>query len=156
VTRKLLLGALATLILCLVGLGSGSRTASAEVVQEYWLPITAPSPLINLVNAYHCPDQTTPISLTGMAHYVWYTTPEGTLKMNISGHATGTGADGTEYIVNVTRKMEHVNWPASLFPYTDHWTTRLVSKGSTDNAEIVLTVDPAGSATAISVTACRG
>jgi hypothetical protein len=154
--RKLLFSALAALILGLTSLGIGSGTASAEVVAEYWQPVTVspgtppgPTPIRDI----RCPGETSPINLTGRAHYVWYTTAEGLLRMNIQAHLTGTDANGTEYIANIQRHMEHPAWPPSLVPYTETFTSNLISKGATVNAHIVITVETSGVTT---VLACRG
>ncbi len=146
--RKLLAGAFAALILGLTSLGAGSKTASAEVIRNEWLPA-----VYSTDNP--CEPGTNPIYLSGLQHLVWYTTPEGTLKMNIQGHLTGTDTDGTEYVVNIQRHMEHWAWP-SFAPATDKFTTNLISKGSTVNAQIVMTIDTSATPPVVTVTACRG
>jgi hypothetical protein len=105
--RKFLFGALAALILSVVSLGAGAQSASAEVVNNYWLATT-----VSRDNP--CEAGTVPISLSGLVHSVWYTTPDGTLKMEVNGHLTGSAPDGTQYIANVERHMEHFAWPSVL------------------------------------------
>lgn len=149
--RTAMLGALAAVTLGLAGLGVGTRSASAEVV--FNMRVAA---VRNLDNP--CEPGTTPISLSGVFHHVWYTTPDGTLKMNISGHFTGEDADGTEYIFNTQQHMEHWAWPL-MTPYTDTVGTHLISSGSTANTLVVMTFDvPAGGAPVptSTATACVG
>lgn len=147
--RKLTFAALAAFTLGLVSLGIGARTASADVVYNEWLP-AAYSP------DNPCEPGTTPIYLSGLQHHVWYTTPEGTLKMNIQGHLTGADADGTEYVANLQRHMEHaMPFPPGV-PFTDTFTQNLISKGSTVNAQIVMTYDLFPANPVVTVTACRG
>ncbi|MBA4182048.1 MAG: hypothetical protein C0506_15770 [Anaerolinea sp.] len=154
-SRKTLVGAFAALILGLTSLGVGSKTASAEVVFND--RIDAVRSLDN-----PCEPGTYPIPLSGVFHHVWYTTPEGTLKMNIQGHLTGTDADGTEYVVITQQHMEH--WepfpPANpMGRFTDTRRISLISKGSTVNALLVMTFDvPAGApqVPTTTATACVG
>jgi len=145
--RKVSLAALAAVLLGLVSLGVASQTASAGVDLEDWVPtkISPDNP---------CESGTYPISLQGTTHLVWYWTPEGTLIMRYNGHLTGTDADGTEYIYNFVRTMEHFNWP-TVSPYTDRIVRRMISKGSTVNALIVFTYD-SGTPPSVTVTACVG
>ena len=146
--RKLLVGAFAAIILGATSLGAGSKTASAEVIFNEWLPA-----------AYRtdnpCEPGTYPIRLSGIQHLVWYTTPDGTLKMNIQGHLTGTDTDGTRYVANLQRHMEHFAWP-SIVPFNDTFTQNLISKGSTVNAQIVMTFDMFPLNPVVTATACRG
>lgn len=149
--RKLLVGAVVALVLSLGGLGIGQRSASAEVVFNARVPAVR-------ANENACEPGTNPIALSGTFHHVWYTTPQGTLKMNIQGHLTGTDADGTEYIVITQQHMEHSAWP-TMTPYTDRVRMNLISKGGTVNALIVMTFDvPAGGPLVpeTSATACVG
>ncbi|MBI5948829.1 MAG: hypothetical protein HY875_11890 [Chloroflexi bacterium] len=146
--HKALTAAFAAFVLGLVSLGVGSKPASAEVTKNVWLP-AAYSP------DNPCEPGTTPISLSGLQHLVWYTTPEGTLKMNIQAHLTGTDSDGTEYVANLQRHMEHFSWP-SVVPFSDTFTTNLISKGSTVNAQIVVTYTMFPANPVVTVTACRG
>lgn len=77
--------------------------------------------------------------------------------MNNQGHLTGTDADGTRCVANIQRHMEHWGTFPPGIPFTDTFTTNLVSKGSTVNARIVVTYDwPDGSPPKLTVTACRG
>ena len=147
-SRKLIVGAVFALILSLTSLGLGSRSASAEVRYNERLVAV-------LSTDNPCEGGTNPISLTGIQHQLWYTTPEGTLKMNIQGHLTGTDSDGTRYVANLQRHMEHFAWP-SLTPFNDTFTTNLISKGTTVNAQIVMTYDMFPSNPVVTVTACRG
>lgn len=150
-SRKLLVGAFFALVLSLTTLGVGSKSASAEVILNVRVPAVRATD-----NA--CEPGTSPIALSGTFHHVWYTTPDGTLKMNIQGHLIGTDADGTEYILITQQHMEHWAWPV-LAPYTDTVRMNLISKGSTVNALIVLTFDvPSGGSPvpATSATACVG
>jgi hypothetical protein len=123
---------------------TGSRVASAEVVFNE--RVEAVSSRDN-----PCEPGTDAISLVGVIHHVWYTTPDGTLKMNIQGHLTGTDSDGTEYILNTQQHMEHFAWP-SVLPYTDRVTLNLISEGAGVNALVVITVETPAT---ITVTACR-
>ena len=150
-SRKLLVGAFVALVLGLTTLGVGSKSASAGVTLNVRVPAVRATE-----NA--CEPGTSPIALSGTFHHVWYTTPEGTLKMNIQGHLTGTDADGTEYRLITQQHMEHWAWPA-MAPYTDRVRMNLISKGSTVNALIVMTFDvPAGGppVPSTSATACVG
>ncbi|NJD65829.1 MAG: hypothetical protein FIB00_11405 [Chloroflexi bacterium] len=149
--RKLLVGALFALVLGLTTLGVGSKSASAGVTLNVRVPAVRATE-----NA--CEPGISPIALSGTFHHVWYTTPQGTLKMNIQGHLTGTDADGTEYILNTQQHMEHAAWP-SMTPYTDRVRMNLISKGGTVNALIVMTFNvPAGGPVVpeTSATACVG
>ena len=76
----------------------------------------------------------------GTYHMVWYTTPEGSVMMRYNLHYTGTDANGIKYVENLTRTMEHWAWPA-MAPLSDEIVMKLVSKGSTPNATIVLTIE---------------
>jgi len=150
--RKLTLAALAAFTLGVVGLGFGSRTASAEVTFNERIEVS-PS------RDNPCEPGANPIYLSGVFHHVWYTTPDGTLKMNIQGHLTGSDADGTRYIFNTQQHMEH--WepfpPTPPWgPYTDTVRLNLVSKGSTVNALTVTTIDTSASPPVVTVTACLG
>lgn len=134
-----------------VGLaGVEQRTASAEVVNNVRIPaVFSPD--------NPCEAGTIPISLTGVQHQLWYTSPEGTLKMNIQAHLTGSDADGTKYVANLQRHMEHWGPFPPGVPFTDKFTTNLISKGATVNAQIIVTYDyPAGSPPVSTVIACRG
>ena len=147
--RSTLIGAFAVLVLGITSLGVGSKTASAEVIKNEWWPaaVSRDNP---------CEPGTVEIKLSGVQHQLWYTTPDGGLKMNIQAHLTGTDADGTEYVANMQRHMEHPAWP-SIVPFTDTFTTNLISKGSTVNAQIIVTFDvPAGTPPVATFTACRG
>ncbi len=156
--RKVLVIGLATLTLSIVSFGFGSRSASAEVLMNDWVPIvgTFDNP---------CEDGFEPIAVRGRVHHVWYTTPEGGLKMNIQGHLTGVDSDGTEYVINLQRHMEHFAYfdpLGNLYPFSDVFARNVVSKGSSVNAQIVITftlsnsLNPAGNPNAVTVTACRG
>ena len=131
--RNLMLSAFASLALGLTVLGLDTSTASAEVIFNERLEAVRPQ-------ENSCEPGTVAISLSGVFHHVWYTTPEGTLKMNIQGHLTGTDADGTEYIFITQQHMEHFDWPR-MAPYTDTVRLNLISKGSTVNTLVVLTYD---------------
>jgi len=151
VFRRLFFGALAALLVGTAGVGLATRSASAGVV--YNMRVDAARSRDN-----PCEAGTNPIYLTGVFHHVWYTTPDGTLKMNIQGHLTGTDQDGTEYILITQQHMEHAAWP-SITPYTDRVRLNLISKGSTVNALVVMTYDvPAGGAQVptSTATACVG
>jgi len=147
--RKLMISTLALLTLSVATVGFGAKTASAEVIENVWLPAVT-----SMDNS--CEPGTVPISLAGVQHRVSYTTPEGTLKMNIQAHLAGTDADGTEYVANMQRHMEHPAWPGSLLPFTDTFTTNLISKGSTVNARITMVYDMYPAKPVVTVTACRG
>jgi hypothetical protein len=148
--RKLLIGVVAAFTLGVTSIGIGGGTASAEVVKNEWWPAA-----LNRDNP--CELGTVEIKLSGLQHQLWYTTPEGTLKMNLQAHLTGVDADGTEYVANVQRHMEHqLPFPPGV-PFTDKFTTNLISKGSTVNAQIVVVYDyPNGSPPIATFTACRG
>jgi len=157
VFRKLLVGTLAVLMLGLAGIGFGSRTASAEVIRNEWMSVTG-------TRDNPCEDGIYPIAFEGRVHHVWYTTPEGGLKMNIQGHLKGADSNGTEYVISLQRHMEHFSYfdpLGNLFPFNDTFSTNLISKGSTVNAQIVITftmsmsLNP-GNPNAVTVTACRG
>jgi hypothetical protein len=149
--RKLTLGALFAFILSLSVLGAGLRPASAAVVNNVRVAAVR-------ANENVCEPGTSPIALSGTFHHVWYTTPDGTLKMNIQGHLTGTDADGTEYILISQQHMEHWSWPI-MTPFTDRVRMNLISKGGTVNALVVMTFNvPAGGSIVpeTSATACLG
>lgn len=149
-SRKLMFGAVAAFAVALTALGTAAQNVSAEVVKNERLVAVA-------TTDNPCQDGTTPISLTGTQHQLWFTTPDGTLRMNNQGHLTGTDADGTEYVVNMQRHMEHWGPFPPGIPFTDTFTTNLISKGSTVNAQIIVTYDyPSGSPPILTVTACRG
>lgn len=134
--RNFAIGAFVALTLGL-SLAFGGKSASAEVILNLRVPVVRAQE-----NA--CEPGLNPIALTGVVHALWYTTPDGTLKMNIQGHLTGTDTDGTKYIFNTQQHMEHWAWPV-MAPYTDTVRLNLVSKGSTVNTVVVLTFDvPAG------------
>jgi len=146
--RKLTLAALAAFTVGIVGLGFGVRTASAEVVRNDFVEAT-PS------RTNPCDPDAKPIYFSGVFHHVWYTTPDGSLKMNIQGHFKGADTDGTEYIYNTQQHMEHFN--GNRFPpYTDTVRLNLVSKGATVNALIVIDVDTRATPPSVTVTACVG
>ena len=156
--RKVLIGALAAATLGLAGLGVGSKGASAEVLRQEWMAV-------GFATDNPCEPGVTAIALQGKVHHVWYTTPEGGLKMNIRGHLTGVDSDGTGYVLNFQRHMEHFSYfdpLGNLFPFNDTFRNTLVSKGSTINAQIVITftmsnlLNPAGNPNAVTVVACRG
>ncbi len=156
--RKVLVIGLATLTLSIVSVGFGSRTASAGVTMNFWMPTVS-------VRDNPCEAGTNPIAFQGQVHHVWYTTPDGGLKMNIQGHLTGVDSAGTRYVLNLQRHMEHFAFfdpLGNLFPFDDTFATKIVSKGSTENAQIVITftlsnsLNPAGNPNAVTVTACRG
>ena len=158
--RKLLVGAFAAIILGVTSLGVGSKTASAEVLLNMFFVVPA------VANENACEAGLHPIALSGTAHHVWYRTPDNTLKMNIQVHLTGTDSDGTEYVFNAQRKMEHFAYfdplaPGNLFPFDDRFTANLISKGPTANAQRVTTftmsysLNPAGNPNAVTVLACR-
>ena len=146
--HKVSLAALGALLLGLLSLGLASQTASADVEKEDWLPLSQS-------RDNPCESGNYPISFAGTVHRVWYWTPEDTLIMRYNGHLTGAAADGTEYIYNLVRTMEHFNWPTTVTPYTDRIVGQRISKGSTVNALIVITYDTA-SPPAVTVTACVG
>jgi hypothetical protein len=151
--HRVLLAALAALALGLVSLGLGSRPASAEVLTNVRVPFAT-------VIDNPCEPGTNMTTLTGVVHMVWYTTPEGSVIMRYNVHYTGTGADGTQYIDNINRTMEHWAWP-TFAPFSDEIVTKLVSKGSSPNARIVLTVEysvtgPLPPAAYITNVECRG
>lgn len=149
--RRLFFGTLAALLVGTAGVGLATRSASAEVVRNARADVirSRDNP---------CEAGSNPIYLEGVVHFVWYTTPDGTLKMNIQGHLTGTDEDGTKYILNTQQHMEHWAWP-TMTPYTDRVRLNLISKGSTVNALVVMTFDvPAGGAQdpTATATACVG
>ena len=159
--RKLVVSALAALILGLAGIGLGPQTASAEVLLNMFFVVSA------VPNENACEAGFSKITLSGTAHHVWYRTPDNTLKRNIQVHLTGTDSDGTEYVFNAQRKMEHFAYfdplaPGNLFPFDDRFTANLISKGPTVNAQRVTTftmsysLNPAGNPNAVTVLACRG
>lgn len=129
--RKTLIGALAVLVLGLTSLGVGSKTASAEVIENSrheWGRV-----LTNPCNGL-------PITLSGEFHQVWYTTPEGHTIMRYNVHYTGTDSVGTEYVFNARRVMDHSNWPR-MFPFSDEQVYDVVSKGGQENFRLTLSVD---------------
>jgi hypothetical protein len=150
--RKLIFAALAAFTLGLVGLGFAAKTASAEVTfNERIEAVRSPT--------NPCESWAEPVYFSGAFHHVWYTTPDGTLKMNIQGQLTGTDADGVEWRLITQQHMEH--WepfppPPPGGPYTDRVRMKLISKGSTVNALTVITVDTSASNPVVTVTACRG
>jgi hypothetical protein len=155
---KISLAILFVATLALSSVGLGTRSASAEVLMNDWLPLA-----FALDNP--CEAGTSPIAFQGKVHHVWYTTPEGGLKMNIQAHLIGVDSDGTEYVLNFQRHMEHFAYfdpLGNLFPFDDVFANTLVSKGSTVNAQIVITftqstsLNPAGNPNAVTVVACRG
>ncbi len=149
--RKTLLGAVAAFVLATMGLGLGTRSASADVVAQGRISVVR-----SLDNP--CEPGTTPIYLSGTVHYVWYRTPDGTIKMNIHGHYTGEDANGVRYLFHTQQHMEHWAWPV-MTPFTDTVRTNLISKGSKANAIVVMTFDvPVGSPSlpATTATACVG
>lgn len=149
--RNFAVGALVALTLGLTSLALGGKTAAAEVTFNERIPVVR-----TLENV--CEPGTNPIALSGMIHALWYTTPEGTIKMNIQGQLKGMDSDGTEYRVNTQQHMEHFAWPM-MTPFTDTLRINLISKGATVNALLVLTFDvPAGGPVAptATATACVG
>ena len=150
--RKVSLAIFGAFLIGLVSLGIGSRTASAGVEREDWVPVGVPVPY---ASENTCEPGTNPIALVGSVHRVWYWTPEGTLIMRHNGQLTGTDGDGTEYIANYRQTMVHPEWPV-VMPYTNKWVTQLISKGSTVNALIVRTYDSTAVPPLITVTACVG
>ncbi|MCA9831864.1 MAG: hypothetical protein R3B97_10805 [Dehalococcoidia bacterium] len=149
--RQTLFGVVAAFGLAIAGLGLGSQSASAEVIKNGRVSVvrTVDNP---------CEPGTTPIYLAGTVHYVWYTTPDGSVKMNIQGHYSGEDANGVRYVFHTQQHMEHWAWPV-MTPFTDTVRTHLISKGSTANALVVMTFDvPAGGPTlpTTTATACVG
>jgi len=151
--RKLLFSTLAGLALGLVTIGFGGRSASAEVVGNDSFPISA-------VFDNPCEAGYNPISVQGWYHVVDYTTPAGTLMMRFTAHYTGTDTDGTTYVVNNSRTMEHWAWP-SIAPFSDLVVIRLISKGGGDNGRIEITIEystvyPAPPSATITRAVCTG
>ena len=152
--RKLLVGAFAAFILGATSLGFGARTASAEVTLNGRFPISF---------TFDNPCEAGPnlIRVTGFVHALWYTTPDGATVMRFTAHYAGTDSDGTNYVVNNSRTMEHLLWP-TYAPFSDLLILRLTSKGSDDNARIETVLEyspvfvpPFASPYVTSVT-CRG
>ncbi|MBE0610979.1 MAG: hypothetical protein IH609_16480 [Dehalococcoidia bacterium] len=132
-SRKLLVGALVALVLSLTTLGVGSKSASAEVVENSWHEFSRT--LVNPCNGLT-------ITLSGEFHTVWYTTPDGHTMMRTNAHLTGTDTAGTKYIYNARRVMDHEQWP-TMFPFDDVMVWDVVSRGGGDNFRITITVDNA-------------
>ncbi len=130
--RRLAIGALAALALAVVSVGFGSRTASAEVVYNDVVPVT-----FTLDNP--CQAGNDVVVFSGFTHALWYTTPEGSTIMRYTAHYTGTDSNGVQYVENNSRTMEHEIWP-TYAPFSDEVTLRMVSKGSTANATIRITL----------------
>ncbi len=152
--RKTLFGALAAFGLAIVGLGFGSQSASAEVVAN--MKGAAP----HVVYDNPCEPGINPISFDGRYHYVWYTTPEGHTIMRYNLHFVGTDTNGTEYIFNFQRTMDHQDWPV-MVPYSDVIVRRFISKGAGDNATITMTIAwattiPPAPADVVTTITCRG
>ncbi len=129
--RKLLVGAVVALVLSLTTLGVGSKSASAEVIQNAWFDVTGRV----VVNPCTGAD----ITLAGRIHTIWYTTPQGTTMMRYNIHYTGTDADGTEYLFNGTKLMEHWDWP-TMAPLTDVNRYNVISKGNGQDFVMTLTL----------------
>jgi hypothetical protein len=127
--RRLLAGA-GVVAGILVGPGLMASSVSAEVTNN--VRFTSVSTTDN-----PCEPGSNPISLTGTGHAVWYTTPDGTTKMQITVHLNGADSDGTEYRLNAKTYMEHFAWP-SMFPYDGSYHANLISKGPGVNARIVV------------------
>ena len=135
--RNTLIGTFAVLVLGITSLGVGSKPASAEVIENGRFPIS-----LKFDNP--CEAGPNPIRVTGFVHALWYTTPDGATVMRYTVHLAGTDSDGTNYVVNNSRTMEHfAGWP-TYAPFSDLIIRRLISKGSDDNAriEIVLEYSP--------------
>ena len=153
--RKLLVGVVAALMLGLVSVGFGARTASAEVTLNDRFPVT-------LTFDNPCESGLNLIRVSGFVHMLWYTTPDGATVMRFRAHYAGTDSDGTNYVVNSSRTMEHfAGWP-TYAPFSDLVIVRLISKGSDDNARIEIVLEyssvfvaPFASPYVTSVT-CRG
>lgn len=131
--RKLTLGALAALTIGIVSLGFGARTASAEVTLNTTVPLA-----FNFDNP--CEPGLNLISVTGFVHVLWYTTPDNATIMRYTAHYSGADSDGTEYVINVSRTMDHEIWP-TYAPFSDLYIVRLISKGGDDNARIEIALD---------------
>jgi hypothetical protein len=131
--RKLTLAALAAVTVGLVALGAGARTASAEVTLNSRLPVA-----FNFDNP--CEPGVDLISVTGFVHVVWYTTPENATIMRYTAHYSGADTDGTEYLINISRTMDHEIWP-TYAPLSDTVTAMVISRGSDDNARIEIVLD---------------
>lgn len=129
-SRRIVVGALFALVLSLTAVGVGSRSASAEVIENAWFNVSR-----SVVNP--CNGQS--ITLAGTIHTVWYTTPQDTTMMRYNIHYTGTDKDGTEYVFNATKLMEHWDWP-NMAPLTDELRYNVVSKGSGENFVMTLTL----------------
>lgn len=131
--RKTLFGVVAAFGLAIVGLGLGSQSASAEVTLNTRVPVA-----FNFDNP--CEPGLNLISVTGFVHVLWYTTPDNATIMRYTAHYSGADSDGTEYVVNVTRTMEHEIWP-TYAPFSDMYIVRLISKGGDGNATIQIALD---------------
>ncbi len=130
-SRKLLAGALFALVLGLTTLGVGSKSASAEVIENAWFNVSG-RVVVNPCNGES-------ITLSGTIHTVWYTTPQDTTMMRYNIHYTGTDTDGTEYVFNATKLMEHWDWP-NMAPLTDELRYNVISKGGGENFVMTLTL----------------
>lgn len=131
--RKLFVSTLGVVTLGLVGVGFGSQTASAEVISEGRVPFT-------YVVDNPCEAGNNPITFAGTVHWLWYTVPGDLVMMRYNVHYTATAADGTGYVLNVNRTMEHSDWPASEVG-SDSLVFKLISKGDGANARIQVTVE---------------
>ena len=131
-TGRITTAVLAALLLGAIGLAATPKTASAEVTLNQQFPVS-------LVIDNPCEPGINPITFDGFVRVVWYTTPEGSTIMRYSAHYSGTDTEGNQYRANNTRVMEHQDWP-TYAPFSDDVVIRLVGKGSTANATIVLTI----------------
>ncbi len=131
--RSILAAVVAALLLGAIGLAAAPTTASAEVTLNQQFPVS-------LVIDNPCEPGINLITLDGFVRVVWYTTPEGSTIMRYSAHYSGTDTEGNQYRANNTRVMDHQDWP-TYAPFSDDVVIRLVSKGSTANATIVLTIE---------------
>ena len=152
--RNTLIGTFAVLVLGITSLGVGSKPASAEVIENGRFPIS-----LKFDNP--CEAGFNPISVSGFVHMVWYTTPDGATVMRFTAHYAGTDSDGTNYVVNNSRTMEHLLWP-TYAPFSDLLILRLTSKGSDDNARIETVLEyspvfvPAFASPYVTSVTCRG
>ena len=118
--RKLLVTGAAAMAVSIASLGVGSASAFAEVIFNQRVDALR-------IRDNPCEPGVEMIPLEGVFHHVWYTTPEGTLKMNIQGHLKGVDANGAHYVLITQQHMEHWAWP-TMEPYTDTLRMNLISK----------------------------
>ena len=132
---------IAGLTVALLLLGGAARPAAAAVVFNERFPIEQYR--INDCNGEF-------VWLTGEMHMMIRAQPDGTYQTQINVHWTGTGANGTEYILN----SQHHTVTTST-SYAETFRDRLISKGGEPNRHVLITAstDPPSFAFTLD---CRG